>query len=94
MRVFECVEEGRVVGGVWFPCDICMRGVCVCEKLRIELEVEIGGSAVGAIVECWCVGKLECVLMYVFVVRPGCSVVLCLVLVLRCVRVVEYVMGC
>ena len=70
--------------------------VCVCEwcGLRIELGVEIGCSVAGALVGGWCVRELGCVRVYVFAEWSGCSVVLCLVLVLRCVRVVVYVMGC
>ena len=59
--------------------------VCVCEGwgLRIELEVEIGCSAAGTLVGCRCEGELGCVGVCVFAVGSGCSVVLCLVLVLR-----------
>ena len=41
-----------------------------------------------------CVGELGCVMVYVFAEWSECSVVLCLVFVLRCARVVVYVMGC
>ena len=57
--------------------------------LRIELEVEIGCSVVGALV-----GEMRCVRVDVFAEWSGCSMVLRLVLVLRCAKVVVYVMGC
>ena len=64
--------------------------VCVCEwcGLRIELGVEIGCSIADTLVGGQCVG------VYMFAEWSGCSMVLCLVLVLRCARVVVYVIGC
>ena len=62
---------------------VTMCGVCEGCGLRIELEVEIGCSTVGALVGCRCVGQLGCVGVYMFAVRSGFSIVLCLVLVLR-----------
>ena len=56
--------------------------------------MEIGCSVAGALVGVRCVGELVCVRVYVFAEWSGCSVVLCLVLVLRCARGVVYVMGC
>ena len=41
-----------------------------------------------------CVGEVGFVRVFVFAEWSGCSAVLCLVLVLRCARVVVYVMGC
>ena len=56
--------------------------------------MEIGCSVADALVGGWCVGELGCVRVYVFAEWSGCSVVLCLVLVLRCAGVVVYAMGC
>ena len=53
-----------------------------------ELGMENGCSVAGAIEGGRCVRGLVCV----FAEWSGCSVVLCLVL--RCARVVVYVMGC
>ena len=89
--VFEWVEGL----GVWLEVEFgfpivttCV--VCVCEwyGLRIELGVEIDCSVAGALVGGRCVGELVCVRVCLFAEWSGCSVVLCLVLVLRCVRVV------
>ena len=55
--------------------------------------MEIGCSIADALVGGWCVGELGWVRMYVFAEWSGCSVVLCVVLVLRCAGVVVYVMG-
>ena len=59
-----------------------------------ELGMENGCSVAGAIEGGRCVRGLVCVRVCVFAEWSGCSVVLCLVLVLRCARVVVYVMGC
>ena len=95
--VFECVEGL----GFWLEVEfgfpmVTAFVVCVCKwcGLRIELGVEIGCSVAGALVGGWCVGELGYVRVYVFAEWSGCSVVLCLVLVLRCARMVVYVMGC
>ena len=69
---------------------MCVRVV----RVKVELGVEIGCSVAGALVGGWCVREFGCVRVYVFAEWSGCSVVLCLVLVLRCARVVVYVMGC
>ena len=58
------------------------------------MGVEIGCFVAGALVGGWCVGELVCMRVCVFAEWSGCSVVLCLVLVLRCARVVVYLMGC
>ena len=64
--------------------------MCVNDPLlRIEFVEEIGCSIAGALV-----GELGCVRVYVFAERSGCSVVLCVMLVLRSASVVVYVMGC
>ena len=78
---------GRVGSGVWFPHGNSMCGVCVREwcGLRIELEVEVAPQQVHLC------GVQQ---VHVFAEWSGCSVVLCLVLVLRCARVVVYVIGC
>ena len=70
--------------------------VCTCEwyGLRIELGMEIVCSVAGALVGGRCVGELVCVRVCVLAEWSGCSVVLCLVLVLRCARDVVYLMGC
>ena len=95
--VFECVEGL----GVWLEVEFgfpmvtaCVVFVCEWCGLRIELGVEIGCSIARALVGSRCVGKLGCVRVYVLAEWSGCYVVLCIVLVLRCARVVVYVMGC
>ena len=92
--------KGWVGSGVWFNHGNCVCGVCVHSThstwcgLRIQLEVEIGCCVVGALVAARCVREYGCVRVYVFAEWYGCSVVLRLVLVVRCVRVIVYVMGC
>ena len=90
----------QVRGGVWFLRAICMCGVCEGWVLRSKLEVDIDCSSVGVHVGCrcveefWCMGVFWCLGVCVFAMWSGCSVVLCLVLLLRCVMVVEYVVDC
>ena len=62
-----CLTVWRGLGWSWFPhgtaCVVCMCEWC---GLRIELEVEIGCSVVGALVGGRCVGEFRCVRVYVF----------------------------
>ena len=72
---------GSVSGAGGFPHSNCVCGVCA----RV---VWVGCSVVGALVGGRCVGELGCVRVYVFAEWSGCSMVLCLVLVFRCVNVI------
>ena len=91
--------RGQVGGGVFFQHGNCMSMVtacvvCMCEwcGLRIELVVETGCSVVGALVGGRCVGELGCIRVSCLLSGQGCYAVLCFVL--RCMRVIVYVMGC
>ena len=93
--VWQGVESDFFVLAVWVVLE-WVKG------LGVGLEVEFGFPILTACVVCLCewyglrldLGVENGELVCVFAEWSGCSVGLCLVLVLRCARVVVYVMGC
>ena len=91
-----CLSLWRGWGSGWrwrlVPLGNCLCGVCV---RGVWVKDRVGGGdwllRSRALMRCRSVGEFGCVRVYVFAEWSGCSVLLCLVLVLRCVRVVVYV---